>query len=134
MHLITPFKCKVTIFVFPVAEEGKTMIFQKATYYQPFQCRDLSCCKVFSGFPLILVLERKKDCYILSYLLNTWMVVLWVLKCESLPNGSKLIFTFVSEKSCSVLEMSFCGWCYMWREEIEYFSWETSVYSTISEV
>lgn len=76
VHQITPFKCKVAMFVFPVAEdvaeEGKTTIFQKATYYQPFQWRNWSCYKVFTGFPLILVSERKRDPSVLSYLLNTW--------------------------------------------------------------
>lgn len=135
IHQITPLECKVAMFVFSVAEDiaggRENNGFSKSYLLSNFSVEELKLLQSFHWFSTDLSFREKKRSFCAFIpTKHLKLVVLWVLKCESLPNGSKLIFTFVSDKSCSVLEMPY-GWCYPWRGD---FSWETLFYSTINEV
>lgn len=48
----------------------------------------------------MLFMKEKRWLYAFIQIKNLWgFVALWILKCEPLSNGSKLIFTLVSDKS-----------------------------------
>lgn len=72
----------------------------RATYYQPsFQSKNLS---FLWSFPLMMFVKEKRWLYAFIQIKTLLgFVALWILKCEPLSNGSKLIFTLVSDKSCT---------------------------------
>jgi len=70
---------------------------------------------------MLFMKGERWSCALIQIKTHLGFTALWILKCEPLSNGSKLIFTLVSDISSNVLKMSVFGRYYSSREKIQYF-------------